>query len=83
MNCLFFWFQDTESLLRIVRTVDKATGYIFGDTEERNLQSLMSYAVAAEFEYEKIASIREKYMDLEDPEIQEEEVDLEEVLSQR
>ena len=39
---------------------------MFGDTEERNLGNLMSYAVASEFEYEKIANIREKYMDIEE-----------------
>lgn len=54
--------QDKESMLRVTQTVDKANGYVFGDLEERNLQNLMSCAVGAEFEYEKIASIREKYM---------------------
>ena len=49
-------------MLRVTRAVDKANGYLFGDLEERNLQSLMSCAVAAEFEYEKIASVQEKYM---------------------
>ena len=50
-------------MLRVTQTVDKANGYIFGDTEERNIQDLMSYAMSAEFEYEKIASVTEKYMD--------------------
>ena len=49
-------------MLRVIQTVDKANGYVFGDTEERNLRSLMSCAVGAEFEYEKIANIQEKYM---------------------
>ena len=52
-----------------MRSVDKANGYIFGDSEERNLQNLMSCAVGAEFEYEKIANIREKYMDTDTAEI--------------
>lgn len=54
--------KDKECMLRVTRAVDKANGYLFGDLEERNLQSLMSCAVAAEFEYEKIASVQEKYM---------------------
>ena len=50
-------------MLRVTRVVDKANGYVFGDLEERNLASLMSCAVGAEFEYEKIKNIQEKYMD--------------------
>ena len=61
--CLSFLLsQDKECMLRVTRAVDKANGYMFGDMEERNLQSLMSCAVGAEFEYEKIASVQEKYM---------------------
>lgn len=51
-------------MLRVIQTVDKANGYVFGDLEERNIQALMSCAVGAEFEYEKIQGIREKYMDV-------------------
>lgn len=54
--------EDKECMLRVMRTVDKSNGYLFGDDEERNLQSLMSCAVQAEFEYEKIAHVQEKYM---------------------
>ncbi|KAL3867475.1 hypothetical protein ACJMK2_044677 [Sinanodonta woodiana] len=57
--------QDKESMLRVMKVVDNANGYIFGDLEERDVQSLMSYAVGAEFEYEKIKDVREKYMDTE------------------
>ena len=49
-------------MLRVMKQVDKANGYTFGDLEERNIQQLMSCAVEAEFEYEKIANVREKYM---------------------
>ena len=49
-------------MLRVTKQVDKANGYVYGDLEERNIQQLMSCAVAAEFEYEKIASVQEKYM---------------------
>ena len=56
-------------MLRVMQTVDKANGYVFGDLEERNLQSLMSCAMGAEFEYEKIAGVSEKYMSDTDPEL--------------
>lgn len=54
--------KKNESILRVLQTVDKANGYIFGDTEERNLQSMLSCAIGAEFEYEKIKDIQEKYV---------------------
>uniref|UniRef100_K1QV28 GPN-loop GTPase 2 n=1 Tax=Magallana gigas TaxID=29159 RepID=K1QV28_MAGGI len=57
--------EDKESMLRVMRQVDKANGYVFGDLEERDIQSMMSCAVQAEFEYEKIKDVREKYMDTE------------------
>ena len=49
---------------RVMQSIDKANGYVFGAEDERTLQSLMSCAAGAEFEYEKIANIREKYMHL-------------------
>ena len=58
-------FQDKETMLRLARTIDKANGYVFGDLEERDLRAMMSCAVSAEFEYEKIANIQEKYVEAE------------------
>lgn len=57
--------QDKESMLRVMQVVDKANGYVFGDLEERNIQQMLSCAVGAQFEYEKIQNVREKYMDTE------------------
>ncbi|XP_014674909.1 PREDICTED: GPN-loop GTPase 2-like isoform X2 [Priapulus caudatus] len=54
--------QDRESVLRLLKTVDKANGYIFGDKEQDTLYGLMSSAVGAEFEYFKTADVRERYM---------------------
>ena len=47
------FFQDKDSLLGVMKLVDKANGYVFGDLEERNMNSLMSCAVGADFEYFK------------------------------
>ena len=59
-------------MLRVTKAIDKANGYLFGDLEERNIQSLMSCAMGAEFEYEKIASVQEKYMTRDTPGLSEE-----------
>lgn len=64
--------QDRESMLHAVRLIDKATGYIFGGTEERNMATLMSYAFGAEFEYEKLGNIQEKYVEDVDNDIESE-----------
>ena len=50
-------------MLRVMQNVDKANGYVFGESDERTLHALMSCASGAEFEYEKIANIQEKHMD--------------------
>lgn len=43
--------KDKESMTQVLRTVDKANGYCFGDLEERNLQAMMSAAVGADFQF--------------------------------
>uniref|UniRef100_A0A1I8J5H8 GPN-loop GTPase 2 n=1 Tax=Macrostomum lignano TaxID=282301 RepID=A0A1I8J5H8_9PLAT len=52
---------DRESVLRLLRSVDQANGYVFGDAEERSIAALLSCAVGADFEYAKIQSVHEKY----------------------
>lgn len=39
-------------MIQVLRTVDKANGYCFGDGEERNLQAMMSAAVGADFQFD-------------------------------
>ncbi|BFY97412.1 hypothetical protein BsWGS_00452 [Bradybaena similaris] len=55
--------EDKESMLRVLKAVDKCNGYVFGSLEDRSLESLMSCAVGAEFEYDKIRDIKERYME--------------------
>lgn len=43
--------QDKESVFNLMKVVDKANGYVFGDLEERSVNKLMSVAVGADFEY--------------------------------
>lgn len=47
-----FCLQDKESMIQVLRAVDKANGYCFGDLEERNLQAMMSAAVGADFQFD-------------------------------
>lgn len=47
-----FSAQDKDSMLQVLRAVDKANGYCFGDMEERNLQAMMSAAVGADFQFD-------------------------------
>lgn len=58
--------QDRASIERLSNTIDKANGFIFGHLKNDELSmrtNLMSNAYgASQFEYEKIAQIREKSM---------------------
>ena len=65
--------QNKDTMLRVKNIVDKANGYVFGGEEERSIESLMSCAVGAEFEYEKIKDIREKYTDVDTAEAMDDE----------
>ncbi len=51
-------------MLRVLRDVDRANGYVFGSDEERTLAALAGTAADnAEFTDERIAHVREKHMD--------------------
>ncbi|KAH3841237.1 hypothetical protein DPMN_114696 [Dreissena polymorpha] len=60
--------EDKESMLRVMKAVDKANCYVFGDLEDRNMQQMLSCAVGAEFEYEKIKTVQERFVDMEETE---------------
>ena len=66
MQSLFV--KDKESMLRVMKAVDKANCYVFGDLEDRNMQQMLSCAVGAEFEYEKIKTVQERFVDMEETE---------------
>jgi len=54
--------QDKESMVAVLKQVDKANGYCFGVNEERNIQRMLSSAVGADFDFFKSAAVHEKYM---------------------
>ncbi|XP_072317298.1 GPN-loop GTPase 2 [Eucyclogobius newberryi] len=55
--------QDKESMIHVLRAVDKANGYCFGDLEERNLQAMMSAAVGADFQFDSTLGVQERYVE--------------------
>lgn len=68
---------------RGIQAIDKANGYIYGSGEERSIQRLLSCAVGAEWEHDRIGVPRDTFMKGEDAEEDEEENqdNVEEVLS--
>ncbi|XP_061772102.1 GPN-loop GTPase 2 [Nerophis ophidion] len=55
--------QDKDSMIQVLRAVDKANGYCFGDLEERNLQTMMSAAVGADFQFDSTLGVQERYVE--------------------
>lgn len=51
IKCFSLCLKDKESMIQVLRAVDKANGYCFGNVEERNLQAMMSAAVGADFQF--------------------------------
>lgn len=61
--------KSKERMLAVSQHVDKANGYVFGSGEERNMRNMMASALGgADFEWAKTGDIREKYMDTEENE---------------
>ncbi|XP_006631334.2 GPN-loop GTPase 2 [Lepisosteus oculatus] len=54
--------QDKESMVQVIRQVDKANGYCFGDLEQRSLTAMMSAAVGADFHFNSSLAVQEKYV---------------------
>ncbi|KAG7242221.1 hypothetical protein INR49_024267 [Caranx melampygus] len=68
--------QDKESMIQVLRAVDKANGYCFGDLEERNLQAMMSAAVGADFQFDSTLGVQERYVEPSGKTVEEEMMDL-------
>lgn len=62
-----------STLMNVMKRIDQANGYVYGSGEERNIQRLLSCAVGAEFEGERLDK-HEGYTDGDDNE----EIDAEE-----
>ncbi|NWH38182.1 GPN2 GTPase, partial [Chloropsis hardwickii] len=68
--------QDKQSMRRVLQAVDKASGYSFGDLEQRSLEALMSAAVGADFHFPSTLAVQEKYVQSQDKAVEEEVMDL-------
>lgn len=53
--------KDKRTLLRVSNAVDKANGYVYGANEQRNIQALLSCAIGAETEQDRIGLDRDIY----------------------
>ncbi|XP_051892379.1 GPN-loop GTPase 2 [Pristis pectinata] len=53
--------QDKETMKHVMKAVDKANGYCFGNSEQRTLEAMMSAAVGADFYFTKSMDAQEKY----------------------
>jgi len=60
--------QSKESMIEVMKSVDRANGYPFSDLDDNkgNFSQLMSSAVGTDFEFFRTAAIQEKYMRDED-----------------
>jgi len=55
--------QNKESMLRVMQAVDRANGFAYSGSEtDQTLLSFVRSSADAEFEYDKIGAIQEKYV---------------------
>lgn len=54
--------KDQNSLLKVRSAVDKASGWVYGQGEERSVQQLLACAVGAESEQDRIGDLRDSLM---------------------
>ncbi|KAG8451271.1 hypothetical protein GDO86_003483 [Hymenochirus boettgeri] len=66
--------KDDETLKQVLNSVDKATGFCFGETGQ-NLSNLMSVAVGADFHFASTLAFQEKYVENEPHSVEEEALD--------
>ena len=52
----------TESLARLRKLIDKANGYVFGDKEEQNINTMLACAIGAESSNEKYVNDYQPYL---------------------
>lgn len=59
-----FFLQEKESMLALLKEVDKANGYCFGDADHRTMFSMMSCAMT-DVKTEYVSHVAEKLTDVE------------------
>ncbi|CAH2322769.1 GPN-loop GTPase 2 [Pelobates cultripes] len=67
--------KDEQSLQKVLSTVDKASGFCYGD-QQRSMGNLMSVAVGADFHFTSTLAFQEKYVEQEKRTVEEETLDL-------
>jgi len=63
---VFVWLcvrQNKESVLRVMQAVDRANGFAYSGSEtDQTLLSFVRSSADAQFEYDRIGSIQEKFV---------------------
>ncbi|XP_076066572.1 GPN-loop GTPase 2 [Oratosquilla oratoria] len=72
--------DNSKTLINVTKAIDKANGYVFGSSEERNIQRLLSCAVGAQWEHDRTGLDRETFMDSSSGDGEKEEDEEEELL---
>lgn len=55
--------EDKESMVTVLNHVDRANGYNLGGLpEERNIQRLLSVAAGADFQFNRVMTVQDKYL---------------------
>ncbi|XP_069478975.1 GPN-loop GTPase 2 [Ambystoma mexicanum] len=68
--------QDKDSMRNVIKAVDKANGYCFGDAEKRTLEAMMSAAVGADFQFTSTLAVQDRYVEPENRTVEQEAMEL-------
>lgn len=53
--------EDKRTIHQALQAINKANGFAFGSGEERNIQKMLSCAVGAGFEHDRIGTVKDTY----------------------
>ena len=56
--------QDKDSMVGVLKAVDKAGGYMYGHADGATMSSLMSANFGADYDFTRTASVKEKYFSM-------------------
>jgi len=63
MAVYVFSWQNKETMLRVLQAVDRANGFAYsGSDTDHEVLSFLRSSAAAEFEYDKIGIVQERYV---------------------
>ncbi|XP_066963098.1 GPN-loop GTPase 2 isoform X1 [Macrobrachium rosenbergii] len=66
--------ESHSTILDVIKAIDRANGYVYGSGEEGNIQRLLSCAVGAQWEHDRIGVARDEFMGSDEELSSEEEI---------